>query len=598
MPGLSELLERDEKVKDPKQLADEIMDQFKEAVQYKRSMGYYDTWAECERFKIGDQWPPPTEKTKDLPRPVVNVIKRIVEQKTAVVLAENPTLYFYPDEGTPDEGISEYETQGAELFTQAAKNTWYNVRMDDMNDQAVDLAATVGTAFSHWYWDNSIIAGDPSKGTAFIGDIAGEILGPDKVFVGKPDEEELQKQPWIIITSRMLLREAREKYRKTAAELGVNVDEIQPDNDNSNEVYDALRITQSPKYVNVIHRYWKTWQGPRCFVNYAVVINGKVVRLETPLYEGDLYPLAVFRWNMQQGAFYGIGEVHGLIPNQKQINRMLAIYLLSLYTVGWPKIKYRPGVVDPSQFDNMPGGFIADLDPQLNGWKYEQPQSIASGNVTSLLDQLLSISKELSGANEAFLGEAPGADLNASAIMALQRAANTPVERIRKRFYRYLEDVARIWELFYKRFYQEERVIRIRGAEKPEGFIYFRGTDYYDLRLGVKVQAGAGSVYSEILLISELKEMLAKGYISFDEYLEMLPKQAFPFAEKILEKRRQMAARQAQMQAMMAQVQAQAGGQIPPNMPPMPVPMMIGGGENGQGHSMMIGGGENGQGQG
>ena len=58
------------------ELAAQINKQYAEGLAYKKQMGFLKNWSEYERFKAGDQWPQPTEKTKNLPRPVFNVIKQ------------------------------------------------------------------------------------------------------------------------------------------------------------------------------------------------------------------------------------------------------------------------------------------------------------------------------------------------------------------------------------------------------------------------------------------------------------------------------------------------------------------------------------------
>jgi hypothetical protein len=47
------------------QQASTIEKQYQDGLQYKKQMGFLDKWAECERFKAGQQWPAATDKTKN-----------------------------------------------------------------------------------------------------------------------------------------------------------------------------------------------------------------------------------------------------------------------------------------------------------------------------------------------------------------------------------------------------------------------------------------------------------------------------------------------------------------------------------------------------
>ena len=215
-------------------------------------MGFIDTWNECEKFKQGDQWPTPTPATKDLPRPVLNMVKRVLKMKASTVLQEPPTVTCIAKEGTPEDGVSQFDQEGAQLFTEAAKNTWENVRMPRINKRTVEVAENLGTAYKHWYWDQTIIGGSVERNTAYIGDIAGEVLGPDKVHLGNPTIKEIQKQPYILIVGRSPLKDVQEGYAEHAKALGVDINEIKPDKDNDKLVLDASRQDPNDKYVTFI----------------------------------------------------------------------------------------------------------------------------------------------------------------------------------------------------------------------------------------------------------------------------------------------------------------------------------------------------------
>ena len=61
---------------------------------YQTSVGLTTLVPECVRFLEGDQWVAPTEKTKNMPRPVINITKMVVRNKKSGILASKIKLNF------------------------------------------------------------------------------------------------------------------------------------------------------------------------------------------------------------------------------------------------------------------------------------------------------------------------------------------------------------------------------------------------------------------------------------------------------------------------------------------------------------------------
>ena len=66
-----------------------IWKQFEQGIQYLKNSGLWDEWDECERFMEGNQWAAPTQRTRALPRPVVNLSAMIAENKKSNILSSN-----------------------------------------------------------------------------------------------------------------------------------------------------------------------------------------------------------------------------------------------------------------------------------------------------------------------------------------------------------------------------------------------------------------------------------------------------------------------------------------------------------------------------
>lgn len=521
--------------------ASRVENEYKEGISYKKQMGFLDKWAEYERMRSGDQWPRITERTKNLPRPVFNIIRRIENHKVASVMNENIKMVFSASEIT-DEESPEY--QAADLFTRYADTTWELVKQQELNEEALESASNVGTGIWHYYYDTSKKGGNTLK---YDGMICGEVIDPVNFFPGNPQNRNVQQQPYIIITYRDLV----ENVRKQAKDNGVSneiANMIKPDSEVTDQAYDMAQqeLTTGNK-VTVLTKYWKE-NGT---VHFMKVASGIVVKPKTNT-NMKLYPLAVMQWERRKQSIFGIGDTEGLIPNQKAINFLMAMQLLSAQQTGWPKLIIDKTLVH-QQITNTPGEVI-NVNSQTgsvgNAIQYLTPPSMPS-HVPNLVEAFLSYTKDSAGANENALGEQNTSQLNASAIMLLQKAAGVPLESIKRRFYQAMEDIGNIWAEMWKVYYNTDRMITVKDDDGEEQSEIFNGSQHRDLEMRLKIDIGPSSSYSETLMMTSLDKLFDAGHITLDQYLMFVPKNVIPFKDRLLksiEEQREMAAIQQEQQ--------------------------------------------------
>ncbi len=519
------------------ELAGEISQQHSDALAYFRRMGFLNKWPMYERFKAGDQWPAATSRTRNLPRPVFNIIRMIENHKVANVMSEQIKMVFSLEEIDEEEQMDIMPGQDmmdpGEQFSKVADAMWERMKMDDLNEEALNICANTGTAIWHFYWDNDVSGGSKY---AWVGQMEGEIIDPINCFFGNPQQRRVQKQPWIILSCR----EQVDWVQQQARDNGVSpemVKMIKPDKQPTDTDYDAARYELSDaRKVTVLTRYWKE-RDPKTRkyrVFYAKSCNGVVIKKRTAT-GLDIYPLAVMQWDRRKKSIYGQGDTEGLIPNQKAINTLIAMQILSVQLTGWPKLIYRPGAIDPSRVTNTPGEMIQVEGNPTEGWgvDYLSPGQI-SGNASALVEAILAYTRQVSGADEASTGAAPSSELNATAIMLLQKAAAIPIESIKRRFMSAIEDIGRIWEAFFKVYYSTGRQLNVKDDDGNDMPMMFNGAEYEDTPMQLKIDVGPGSMYSESLVVSGLQEALAAGRITYVQYLQLMPKNVVPYRDRLL----------------------------------------------------------------
>ena len=75
-----------------------IWEEFENGVKYANSMGFTKDFPKITRYKEGEQWPAPTERTKNLPRPVFNITKMFIDRKRANVTNQSMAVNFKASE--------------------------------------------------------------------------------------------------------------------------------------------------------------------------------------------------------------------------------------------------------------------------------------------------------------------------------------------------------------------------------------------------------------------------------------------------------------------------------------------------------------------
>lgn len=504
-----------------------------------------------ERFFVGDHWHGAKCGNS---RPLVrrNIIKRIGEFKlssiTAAPLSVNYTADGIPDIGENEEKIAiakdfaenilpEGEANNAEIsvvmqsLSEYFKITAERLRLDMLKEQSLRNCYISGTGLLYTYWDKNIKTGlyaDESKTTPINGDINCEVLNVENVVFGEPNKEDLQSQPYIIISRRRhigeVIREA--KHNNIPAE---QIAEIKPDNvntygDNVGQ-YGEQEPTDS-KRVTTMTKFYKKWNKDGTDFRVMCIECTEKAIIRRPFDIGiKHYPLAIMQWERRRSCIYGESEITYLVPNQIAINRCLTAAVWSLISTGMP-ITIVNGDVITKPITNEPGQVFrvfGDAEEIANAIRYVQPPVVQSQYFKST-DEMASCTLSDSGANDAALGNIRPD--NATAIIQMREAALQPMQMYMNRFYDFIEQLARIWADFWINLYGKRSIKTV--TKEGTNYIPFDGERYKKLVITARIDVGAATLYSEAVVISTLDNLLQRKLITFEQYLDRLPSGIIP----------------------------------------------------------------------
>lgn len=537
-------------------LAQKIWNDWQKGLEYQKKLNLKDTCEQCVDFFEGRQWPAVTQRTRNMPRPVINIIKFIVNGKKANILSSKISMIYKPLIYNETEGAT--AANGASSFTNFAKHINKEIKQEDLDNQAIADGLKKGTYIYHYFWDR-----EKKTGMAkFDGGLNGQIIDCLSIVFANPKQKDEQKQKWIIIQSR----ENVKTLKNIAKQNGVTKTEIEliTADDDSEKNYNSEE-QDGEEYATVLTRYFRK-DGE---VYYTKSTQNMIIQEETPLtpdaskinlniddegktnedeeqvdidkpeqsiFKMTLYPIIVDSYEEREKSIYGIGEVEQLISTQKAINFNYAMMQMASQNMGFPKVVMRPQALRGKQITNTPGEVLTDYSPGFDGLKYLNPPAFSSTPLT-IADKLLEVTRTVAGATEVANGEVLGKNMSGSAIVALQTQAKVPIEDMQKRFWRTHEKIARVWEQFFKAYYRFDVPYVVENDNKQE-LNMFNGSMYQDMDFETTIDVGPGSAYSESLSINLLDSALQRGDITFDDYIELYPETAMPFKAQLKEIRK------------------------------------------------------------
>jgi hypothetical protein len=405
-------------------------------------------------------------------------------------------------------------------------------------------AAVDGDGCTYTYWDPDIATGQPSKGA-----IKTEVLMNTQVMFGNPNSRDIQSQPYILIERRMLVSDAKERARAFGASED-DIDLIKPDSkDSGNTHMDELGGDK----VTVILKLWRNKKDNS--IHGYECTREAVIRKEWEL-GIDLYPITWMSWDYVQDCYHGQAMITGLIPNQIFVNKLFAMCMISLMTLAYPKVVYDRTRV--AKWSNRVGAQIAVNGNVDNVAKIIDPASI-SPQIAQFIDLAISYTQKFLGASDVALGDTRPD--NTSAIIALQRAAATPMELTKQNLLQSIEDLGRIYMAFMGNYYGKRYVEARNPYDNKKVTVEFDFSQLKKLHFNVELDVGASSYWSEIASMQTLDNLLMQNKISTVEYLKRLPAGQITDRETLIAVLQQ--AEMAQM-GMMPQAMGEGGAPTPP----------------------------------
>lgn len=493
----------------------EILKKYDKAYSFNQQIGLYETVKVNEDFFIGNQWE--GVQSNGLPTPTYNMFKRVINFQVSNITSDSMAIQVSTLPGVSPYSSAELDDI-CQVINQQIKAIMERCKIVSKNREFLRNAAVTGDGCLHFYFDPTIENGQNVKG-----EICAEVLDNVRVHFGNPNTKDVQKQPHIILVRRELVEDVQYRMEQDENSAGGDPENIQADSEKFQNKYDSYTDDK----VTVLTYYFRNRETGTIWVAEATERQMVTEPHDTGL---KYYPLVWLNWDYVRDCYHGQAMVTGLLPNQKFINKMFALVSISLMTTAFPKYVY-----DKTKVSSWSGdvGTAIGVSGNVDGVAKVIEGASVSPQISQFIEMAFDKTHTLLGASDVAMGDSRPD--NTSAIIALQRAASTPMEMTKQQDYQAMEDACRIWidmmSVNYGVRMVEKTLDMEPAGQQPlgmdmqiqKGTVPFDFRILKDVRLAVKIDVGASSYWSEIATVQTCENLLMNGHINVIQFLERLP---------------------------------------------------------------------------
>ena len=481
----------------------EVFAEYQAGVAYKTAIGLYENVERNENFFVGNQWE--GVNAPDLPKPTLNMLKRVVSYFTAMIVSDDVRVSLTPYGGGEEQTLCDRMAREIEQVIEECGVK--RKHRDALRNAAVD-----GDGCFYLWFDPEKETGQRAKGGIEV-----ELIENTSLHYGNPHDPQVQRQPYLILSVRRLVEEVRDEAR------AAGLDE---------EAVRALRADSAQhqgekggggELMTVLIKLWR--QDGRV---WALKCTEKQMLKEPWCTDYRLYPVAVMPWDRVRSCCHGQSALNGLIPNQIAVNKLFAMAIRSVEMSAFPKVIYDATRI--RRWSNRVGEAIAVAGNPNETVASGLRGSDMSAQVMETIDRAVSMTRDFLGASDAALGNVQPD--NTSAIIAVQQAAAMPLELQKLAFYQFIEDYVRIMADMMSADYG----VRTVWDEETGRPVEFDFSSFDSARCRMRVDVGASAYWSELMQVQTLDNLVAKGILLDGvEYLRSIPDQYLKNKKQLLE---------------------------------------------------------------
>ncbi len=521
-------------------------------------------WKRFDQIYRGKQWfePVPEEKST----PVVNLTLAMIQAVLPRITDSYPEFLILPRRSANHARLSD-------MLTAIMRYLWYHNRMQEQKIGESSLhMLKYGTSIIKTVWDPDMWDG--------LGDVKYSIVHPMNFFPD-PRAYTIEDMDYCFTA----VPKSIEYFIRRWPDKGHLVT---PDNDWVETEALEGRDQPSPEESSTLKEYWfKDENGDMCVMYYSGhlvldILGGELDRYipnNGPIYRHNRFPFSKYVDYAGDKEFWGFGEIELAETLQRLINAFEAQIIDNtrlMANAQWVVNMATSGLKEEDSwiFDNQPGRVIFTHNDGVR----KEPGEAIPRHIPEHMERLIFMLEQVLGIHDVVQGRRPIGVRAASAIIALQEAANIRVRQKSKHLGDTLREITEQSISLVLENYEEPRKMRMAGETIPTTMNVHEalmsdmmqraeeaGELAFDEETGmvpeeemerlhqeiafpefdVEVKVGPSLPYSQALLYEQAKEFYTLGII---DRVAVLEATNFPDRERILQRleQQEQAAAQAQ----------------------------------------------------
>lgn len=486
----------------------DVWAEYQRGIDYNYRQNLYSKTDRNFKFYHGNQWE--NAKLGGIQPITLNIIKSIVKYKVGVVKTNSYQIYFNSDTYETDEERKRLQDL-CDSLNRFANRTWERNQVNKIVRSCVDDACIDSEGIVYFYEEK--------------GNIVPEQVDKTNIYYGNENDDNIQNQPYIIISFRRTVEEVKEE----AKERGMSEEELEKiisDEEYHEQAGKDKRADEiSPMCLVLLKLYKKegTIWAKKC-TRLATIMEDTNLKI-------DLYPVAHILWERVKGSSRGQGEVEYLIPNQIEINKIATRRALAVKIGAFPKLVANTKYIKNTKALEKVGTTIEvnelnadDVNKIVN---YLKPAQMSS-DAYNLQKELSDDTQNFAGAGDTVTGNVDPTQTSGKAILAVQQASQQPINEQVEAYKTFIEDIARIWFAMLKAYSTEG--IKLTKEQKDYESNTTYDTQYvlsYEeltkLELDIKIDITPKSPFDKYAMEISLENLLGSKQIDFEEYVNSLP---------------------------------------------------------------------------
>lgn len=497
--------------KDREEENTDLWNKYQKGVQFNYSMDLYDKSDKNHKFYHGNQWE--NAKIGAIQPITLNIIKMIVKYKVGVVKSNAYEVFFNSDTYETDEERVKVKDL-CDYLNRYISRMWERHQVNKKIRACVDDACIDSEGIIYFYEQN--------------GEIVPEQVDKTNIYYGNENDDEIQTQPYIIISFRRTVDEVKEEAKAN----GMSEEEIEKivsDSEYAEQSGKDNRNNEiSPMCLELLELYKKN----------GTIWARKSTRMANVMKDTDLkiemYPIAHLVWERVKGYARGQGEVEYNIANQIEINKTATRIAMAIKMGAFPKLvansKYIKNIKSLSKVGTTIEVNEFNADDVNKVVSYLRPTQL-SGDAYKLQDTLINTTQQLAGAGDSATGNVDPTQASGNAILAVQRAQQQPINEQVEGYKTFIEDIAKIYFEMLKK-YCTNGITLTRERKDYENNITIderydlKYEELKDLKLVIKIDITPKSPYDKYAMEISLENLLKSNFINFEEYVSVLPEDA------------------------------------------------------------------------